>query len=121
MKNTRTENCIFILLAFLLIIIPVGIYYDLNLNNQLICVAETPIETVKYNKCIFNLFTELFKVTNSSCVYYPSHFSSINIRNVQHLESSSMLDYIRQEQYVMLKDLIKVVFNNLDVSHKLSN
>src|SRR5271156_70277 len=107
------DTCIFILLTSLLIIIPIGLYYDYTLNHQFLYVVEIPIETLKPNKCIFGLFTEQFKVTNSSYVYYPSYFSPISIRSIQNIESGSILDYIRQEQYVMLRNFIKVIFDNL--------
>lgn len=80
-----------------------------------------PIEIVKSNECILGQFAELFKITNSSYVYYPSHFSPINIKSVQHFESLSMLDYIAREQHIMLNNLVKVVFDNLGTLHKLSN
>jgi hypothetical protein len=98
-----------------------GLYYDFILNNQSFHVVEIPIETVRPNKCIFGLFTEVFKISNSSYVYYPSHFSPINIKSVQTFESLSFLEYIRQEQSVMLKDIIKSIFNNLGTLSKLSN
>src|SRR5882672_1261566 len=105
------DTCIFILLTSLLILIPAGLYYDFLLNNLSLYVIEIPLETVKPNKCVFGLFTEVFKVSNSSYVYYPSHFSPINIRSVQNFESLSFLEYIRQEQDIILKDFIKVAFD----------
>jgi|SRR5271156_3499997 len=115
------DTCIFILLTSLLIIIPIGLYYDYTLNHQFLYVVEIPIETLKPNKCIFGLFTEQFKVTNSSYVYYPSYFSPISIRSVQNSESLFILDYLRQEQYVMLKDLVRIVLDNTGTLHNLSN
>lgn len=117
-KDTR-DTCIFILLASLLIIIPIVLYYDFI--NESMCNIETPIETIKENKCIFGLFTEVFKVSNSSYVYYPSYFSPINMRAAQSIESISMLDNISKEQDLMFKDLIKVFFDSLSIQSKLSN
>ncbi len=115
------DTSIFILLISLLILIPMGLYYDFLFNNQSLYAVEIPIEAVKPDKCIFGLFTELFRVNNSSYVYYPSHFSPINIRSVQNIESLSFLEYIRQEQDIILKDFIKVAFDNLGTLTKLSN
>jgi|SRR5277367_704329 len=115
------DTCVFIILTFLLIVIPVGLYYDFILNNQSLYVVEIPVETVKPNKCIFGLFTELFKVSNSSYVYCPSYFSPIKIESVQKLGSLSMLEYIRQEQDVIFINYFNLVFNNFEICSKLSN
>ena len=121
MKNTRTENCIFIILASILIIIPLILYFDLNSNNQFSSVTDISIETVKPNKCILGLYLEFFKVNNSSYIYYPSHFNPISIKNVQNVETFSLLEYIRKEQCVMLNDTIKAIFDSMGTLHKLSN
>jgi hypothetical protein len=110
-----------ILLVSLLIIIFMGLYYDFIFNNPSLNVVEIPVEAVKSNKCIFGLFTEQFKLTNSSYVYYPNQFKPVNIRSPQNLESFSLLEYIRQEQDVMLKHYIAVALDNLGTLHKLSN
>lgn len=117
------DICILTILAFLLIIIPVGLYYDFLLNHQSqsLYVVEIPFETVKPNKCIFGLFTEYFKVSNSPYIYYPSCFSPIKIRTVQVFESFSLLEYIRQEQDVIFINYIKPIFDNLGDLTKLSN
>jgi hypothetical protein len=117
MKNTY----IFSLLTFLLITIPIVIYYDLIFNNPPLYVVEIPVEIAKPSKCIFDLFYGFFKVTNSSYVYCPSHFVPVNIKSVQYFESLPKLDYIRQEQYIMLKNFIVVVLDNLGTLHGLSN
>lgn len=119
-KDTR-DTCILILLTSLLILIPIGLYFDFIYNNQSLPIIETPIETIKENKCIFDLFTEVFKVSNSSYVYYPSYFSPIRMISVQSIESISMLDNISKEQDLMFKDLIKVFFDSLRIESKLSN
>ena len=119
-KDTR-DTCILILLTSLLILIPIGLYFDFIYNNQSLPIIETPIETIKDNKCIFDLFTEVFKVSNSSYVYYPSYFSPIRMISIQSIESISMLDNISKEQDLMFKDLIKVFFDSLRIESKLSN
>ena len=124
MKNNtiiRINNCIMILLLSLLIIIFMGLYHDFIFNNHSLDVVEIPVEAVTPNKCIFGIFTEVFKISNSSYVYYPSHFNPISIRNIKTFESISLLDFIWQEQSRMFKDIIKVVFNNLGAIPKLSN
>ena len=119
-KDTR-DTCILILLTSLLILIPIGLYFDFIYNNQSLPIIETPIETIKDNKCIFDLFTEVFKVSNSSYVYYPSYFSPINIKSVPNSEDMTMLDHIRKEQYLMLENIIKKIFDSLGSSTKLSS
>jgi type VI protein secretion system component VasF len=124
MKNNtviRINNFIMILWIFLFIIILIFLYYDLLFNNQLLHVVEIPIEVVKPNKCIFGLFTEVFKVNNSSYVYYPSHFVPYNIIDIKSFESISLLEHIKQEQIELLKYAIKAVLDNLGSISKLSN
>lgn len=121
-KDTR-DACILILLASILIIIPIVLYYDYLLNHKPLHIIEVPVETitVKPNKHLFGLFIEVFKVNNSSYIYYPSHFSPINIKSIPNSEDMAMLDYIRKEQYLMLEDIIKNVFDSLASSTKLSS
>jgi hypothetical protein len=121
-KDTR-DACILILLASILIVIPIVLYYDYILNHKPLHIIEVPVETVsvKPNKHLFGLFIEVFKVNNSSYTYYPSHFSPINIKSVPNSEDMAMLDYIRKEQYLMLEDIIKNVFDSLASSTKLSS
>ena len=124
-KNTRDriDACILIILTSILIIIPIILYYDYLLNHKSLHIVEIPIETVvvKPNKCLFGLFIEVFKVNNSSYVYYPSYFTPINIKRVPNTEDLAMLDYIKQEQYLLLQDILKNIFNNLGSSSKLSS
>ena len=121
MKNTATENCMFLLLILILSTIPLVLYYDLKLNNQFTYIVETPLETIKPNNCIFNLFGQFFKVSDSTRVYCPSYFTPIKMISVQQPEYLSMLNYIRQEQYVMFIELINLMFDNLGTKHNLSN
>lgn len=117
------DACILIILTSILIIIPIILYYDYLLNHKSLHIVEIPIETVtvKPNKCLFGLFIEVFKVNNSSYVYYPSYFTPINIKSVPNIEDMAMLDYIRQEQYLILQDIIKDILNHWGSSSKLSS
>jgi hypothetical protein len=67
-----------------LIIIIVGLYYYYIFSLPLYGI-EIPVETINYkpNKCLFGLFNEMFKATNSSYVYYPSYFSPIKIKSIK--------------------------------------
>jgi len=110
-----------ILLASLLIIIFIGLYYDYLFNNQSLSLVEIPIEPVKSNKCIFDFFIEIFKVNNSSYFYYPSHFTPINIIKVQKIESLPLLEKIIEEEKNIIKDIIKAMLDNLGTISELSN
>jgi hypothetical protein len=102
-------------------IIPIVLYYDYILNHNSLHIIDKPVETVtvKPNKCLFGLFIEIFKVNNSSYVYYPSHFTPINIKSVPDSVDMALLDYIRKEQWLMLEDIIKNIFHSLISSTKL--
>ena len=81
---TKFNICFF---GFLFLIIIAFYYY--TIYNKSISIVYIPIETIneapieysnyKPNKCVFGLFSEVFKPTNSHYVYYPSYFAKYEI------------------------------------------
>jgi hypothetical protein len=98
--------CIF---AFLLIILAISIYYYV-INNQPLYFVEmsTEIKGEKFNRCVFGIFSEFFKINNSSYAYYPSQFLPSNIKYNTNFEELSILDRVMHVQYEKLYDLTQI-------------
>jgi hypothetical protein len=102
----------------LIALVIIGLYYYGIFNLQLSHVVEITVDTTseKPNKCIFGVFIELFKVTNSSYVYYPSYFIPNNIIYDQNFEEQglSVLEHVLHEQYVKLNDLTCITYEHIE-------
>ena len=86
---------------------------------------------VEYNnKCVFSLFSDFFGKSNSSYVYYPSHFtdnniiiSNKNIITVNYIECESnnisTLDCIFSKQFSILNKTIESYTNYFNKNESL--
>ena len=105
-------------------------FYSYTIFNGSTNIVYIPLDNVDYmplecskdkpNKCVFGLFNEVFKTNNSSYIHYPSHFVTCISKYNKH-EVLPLLDYIRHEQYLMLLELVELVFDNLGTSSNLAN
>jgi len=101
--------------AFLLIVLFISIYYYI-INNEPLYFWEmsTEIKTEKPKRCIFGLFSELFKISNSSYAYYPNQFLPSNMRYDTNFKELSILDHVMYVQYEKLYDLTQITIEHIE-------
>jgi hypothetical protein len=115
-----------ILCIFALLIV---IFSNLFYFSQLPCFIEIPFDTInegKPNKCLFSLFDEYFKISNSSYMHYPSHFlpNSNNVTNVKYDQEparSLILDCVRYEQYATLNYITDITLDHIKTMRNITD
>jgi|SRR6266496_369044 len=116
--------------VFLLIILAISIYYYVIYNQPLYFVEmSTEIKSEKSNRCVFGVFSELFKISSSSYAYYPSQFLPSNMRHYTNFEELSILDRVMYVQYEKLYDLTQITIEHVetlrgiikDISNSINN
>src|SRR6266542_1235097 len=101
--------------AFLLIILLIIIYHCVIYNQPLYFVEmSTETESENFNRCVFGIFSEFFKISNSSYVYCPSQFLPSNIRYDINFEELSILDHVMHVHYEKLYDLTQITIEHVE-------
>jgi hypothetical protein len=92
----------------------------LEVINQDILPLDVEQKTIKYtNKCVFNIFNDIFNRFYSSYTYYPSCFIETNVRIINEENNFSSLDYIYSKQFYILDKSVKSFMNYYDCNERL--
>lgn len=112
------------LVSFTLTILALLINNIFNIESS--CIIESTINNVSIDEKSYNSYSNVlintFKITNSSCKYFPSYFAPSNFVYIREdtcmsdlgSKSSIILEKIRFLQYATINDLIKITHDHID-------
>lgn len=117
--KTKKKFFFLIFVIFTILAITFIFYIDYFAYNQPLLLVEIPQVTLnKPNTCLFGLFSDIFKLNNSYCKYFPSYFIPHNIEQ-NHDYPLSIIEHIKYEQNVKYNVLSKITYDNIGILHKI--
>jgi hypothetical protein len=90
------------------------------INQDILSLDVKQKTSSKYtNKCVFNIFSDLFDNSYSYSKYYPSCFIETNVKIINKENNISSLDYIYSKQFYILDKSVKSFMKYYDCNEEL--
>jgi len=122
LKYTKIKN-IYVFLLALFALAMIFIYFlNYLVFDESLYIVETPLEVIneKPNKCVFSIFSDLFKLSNSSYEYYPSQFLPSNLKYNINSEQSLVINSILYKQYETLVYLTEITIEHVETMRNIN-
>lgn len=129
-KEYKHNNILLLGCMIINIMLITGLCYYFIFLSQPVFFVETPtdmsfVNENKSNKCLFGLFSDLFKINNSSYSYYPSCFlenciTTVKEKSIEGQNSSLILEHISREQYATLNYLTLITIEHIETMRDIT-